>query len=183
MSPPATDRLDLFDRWPSDAARYNDWGSRIRAAYGSVTNFICQKRLHWQVVPEAKRELYSGSIFAYASEVPFAQASDYRILRNDWPYRWENGVTHMVVWLKNRVPIEADTGKVSAEGRDLIERFVHERFVKELGEGGAKKVLWFKNWAALQSVAALEHFHVLVRDVPEWRVLEWTQGDTTKLES
>lgn len=35
------------------------------------------------------------------------------------------------------------------------------------------RVLWFKNWAALQSVSALEHFHVMVKDAKEETLKEW----------
>jgi len=104
---------------------------------------------------------------------------DYRILRNDWPYRWETGITHICVWLKNRLPVDEATGKVSHKGRQMIDGFVIKTFVKSLGMGGAEKVLWFKNWTALQSVSALEHFHVLVKDVPASQVAEWTSIDAT----
>lgn len=53
-------------------------------------------------------------------------------------------------------------GDLSSEGREIVQRFVDERFVKVLG---ADRVLWFKNWAKLQSVRGVEHFHVLVKDV------------------
>ena len=53
-----------------------------------------------------------------------------------------------------------------------------EDFVKRLElEGDAEageRVLWFKNWIALQSVRGLERIHVLVRDVPEAIIEEWT---------
>lgn len=28
-------------------------------------------------------------------------------------------------------------------------------------------VLWFRNWTSLQSVRAIEHVHILVRDAPK----------------
>lgn len=63
------------------------------------------------------------------------------------------------------------------EARELIEGFVQRTFVKRL-KGvfpvPEEHVLWFKNWAALQSVRALEHVHILVRDVPEEILVEWT---------
>lgn len=42
------------------------------------------------------------------------------------------------------------------------------------------RVLWFKNWAALQSVSALEHFHVMVRDVSESLLESWIGKDHMK---
>jgi hypothetical protein len=42
--------------------------------------------------------------------------------------------------------------------------------------------MWFKNWKSLQSVPGMEHVHVLVRDVPEDIIAEWTGGDSPKQE-
>ena len=36
-------------------------------------------------------------------------------------------------------------------------------------------MLYFKNWVALQSVRALEHVHVLVKDVDPVLIEEWTK--------
>ena len=69
---------------------------------------------------------------------------------------------------------------MTEESRRLIEEFVGRTFVARLegvnggGGGGRERVLWFKNWSALQSIRTLEHFHVLLRDVPEDLLREWT---------
>ena len=38
---------------------------------------------------------------------------------------------------------------------------------------GKDRVLWFKNWVALQSVRGIDHVHVLVRDVSRHIINEW----------
>jgi hypothetical protein len=38
-------------------------------------------------------------------------------------------------------------------------------------------VIWFKNWAALKSVRAVEHFHVMLFDPDAEFVREITHGD------
>lgn len=69
---------------------------------------------------------------------------------------------------------------MTEESRGLVEGFIERTFVgrlrEELGpfEDPAEHVLWFKNWTALQSVRALEHVHVLLRDCPEKLLWEWT---------
>ena len=72
---------------------------------------------------------------------------------------------------------------MTEESRALIQRFVDATFVARLEEEGVEdaraRVLWFKNWTALQSVRALEHVHVLLRDVPERILTEWT-GEKSK---
>jgi len=63
--------------------------------------------------------------------------------------------------------------------RRQIDDFVQRRFVRRVEglPGPREKVQWFKNWTALQSVPGLEHVHVLVRDVPEEILAEWTGGE------
>ena len=70
---------------------------------------------------------------------------------------------------------------MTPESGQLIEGFVRKAFVGRLEQEGpeaGEKVLWFKNWGALQSVRGLEHIHVLVKDVPESIVDEWTGEET-----
>ena len=65
------------------------------------------------------------------------------------------------------------------ESKALAEEFVYRTFgerLKEEGPGAEARVLWFKNWTALQSVKGSEHIHVLVRNVPDKVVAQWT-GD------
>ena len=58
--------------------------------------------------------------------------------------------------------------------KDFVRRTFEERLAKD--RDSDDRVLWFKNWSQLQSVRGLEHIHVLVRDVPEGIVHEWTSG-------
>lgn len=51
-------------------------------------------------------------------------------------------------------------GDLTPEARVIIEDFVERTFTRHLGE---ENVLWFKNWASIQSVRSVEHIHVLVR--------------------
>lgn len=39
------------------------------------------------------------------------------------------------------------------------------------------QVLWFKNWAALKSIHAVEHFHVMMYDPDPEFIREVTNGD------
>lgn len=84
-----------------------------------------------------------------------------------------------MVWLKNRLETEPKRGDITPRSRRQIEEFVQKRFGERVRglAGKREKVQWFKNWTTLQSVPGLEHVHVLVRDVPEEVVLEWTMGE------
>lgn len=137
---------------------------------------MCAKRLQWTPLPSSSAQ--TGPVFDACDPTPFSDVRDYKILRNDWPYgSFEVGITHLIVWSKSRIPTQEETGLVTPESRELIEGFVRKTFVDRLEreeQEAGEKVLWFKNWGALQSVRGLEHIHVLVKDVPESIVDEWT---------
>ncbi len=137
------------------------WTTEIKAKYGTVLNYICQERLHW--IPP----------FEIRSPIPFENPADYKILRNDWPYGLTPDITHIVVWLKTPIPIDPETGDLTDESRKRINDFVTRVFARKLRDG-QNRVLWFKNWAALQSVRTIEHVHVLVENVEEDILTEWT---------
>jgi hypothetical protein len=122
-----------------------------------------QHRLPWGSPP-----------FSYNSPIPFQDPEDYKILINDWPYGVTDDITHIVVWSKT--PIATDeTGDVTEESRRVIRGFVGRTFGDRLGgDDPGRRVLWFKNWVQLQSVRALEHIHVLVRNDTKEDLEYWT---------
>lgn len=149
----------------------------MKRTYGSITNYVARERLHWPLVIDPATGCYN--------QTPFADPRDFRILRNDWPYGMRPEIVHLVVWIKNYIPVKPHTGEITPESGMMIEKFVKEKFVKRLEEAGFPdahdRVLWFKNWIALQSVRSLEHVHVLVRDVPDEIIVEWT-GDAAPVQ-
>lgn len=131
-----------------------------------MTNYILQHRLP---------KTWGSPPFTPASQVPFDDPSDYRVLINDWPYGLTPDVTHLVVWSRTPIATDPQTGDVTDESRRLIQEFVKKQFIDSLGEDGGERVQWFKNWVALQSVRSLEHFHVLVRNVDPKLLEVWTE--------
>ena len=174
-------------RKPSDLRKYLAWLTRIKATYGSVTAYILRERLHWTPVPLPANVTLSDQvpIFEFKNPQPFANPDDYCILKNDWPYGLAAGILHLVVWLKTPISVKPETGEISEEGREVVEKWVDKTFVqrliKEGGTNGASlskeaaldKILWFKNWTRLQSVRGLDHVHVLLRDIPDPLHAEW----------
>ncbi|KAF3770242.1 hypothetical protein M406DRAFT_245063 [Cryphonectria parasitica EP155] len=161
-----TNNLSVLKRKPSDLRAYMAWSAATKAEYGSMTNYLLKNRL-----PTA----WGGLPFTPISEVPFANPSDYRVLRNDWPYGLTPDITHIVVWSRTVIPTDPSTGDVTPDSRRLICDFVKTYFVDSLGTGGEDRVMWFKNWVSLQSVRSLEHVHILVKDVDPSIVEEWTE--------
>lgn len=170
-------------------------------------NYICQRRLGWpfpsaESTPSSSLSpgstpspasapgtpaaiaSQSGSSVAFRNPRPFADPEDYKILRNDWPYGLDPGISHLVVWSRTPIPVQGEEGYLTDESRALIEDFVQRTFVDRLAKDPQRRfqdpkshILWFKNWVGLQSVRALEHVHILTRDVPEEILLEWS-GET-----
>lgn len=182
----ARNDLGALLRKPSDLARYLVWSTETKAQYGSIMNFVCQRRLGWDLPGEAgdPDDSKKPKQASYNNPIPFADPADYKILRNDWPYGFAPGISHFVVWLRTPIPTQGEGGDLTDGARALIEDFVNRTFVARLAQEATDgkdrdpraQVLWFKNWGALQSVRALEHVHVLIRDAPENVLKEWT-GD------
>lgn len=172
-----TNTLEELKRLPSDLKRYLAWSHGVKAAYGSITTFVIQERLHWTPLPDGGQ----SARFAHHNPVPFADERDYAVLKNDWPYGLAPGILHLLVWSKTPIAVDAERGDVTSESRRVIVEFVERVFVRAIEDEeekpgrGWEKVLWFKNWVSLQSVRGVDHVHVLVRDVPERLVERWTR--------
>ena len=84
-----------------------------------------------------------------------------------------------MVWLKMRIPVQPPDGYLLPESQNVVERFVDKTFNQSLRDNNIDardRVQWFKNWTGLQSIRGLEHFHVLVRDVPQGVIDGWTSN-------
>ncbi|EME45764.1 hypothetical protein DOTSEDRAFT_171351 [Dothistroma septosporum NZE10] len=162
--------LENLKRLPSDLRRYLAWSHNIKRQYGGITPFVIQERLHWTPLTS------TPPTFQHSSRIPFEDPRDYAILRNDWPYGFEAGITHLVVWSKTPIEVDRERGDVTEESRRGIEEFVKRTFTGALGADREDRVLWFKNWVSLQSVRGVDHVHVLVRDVDEATIDRWCEG-------
>ena len=79
----ADNRLDLFQRVPSDLRRYLEYNHGLKEEYGSVMEFVLKKRLRWTEPVGAEGR-------------PFEKESDLKILWNDWPYGIDERIVHLV---------------------------------------------------------------------------------------
>ena len=76
--------------------------------------------------------------------------------------------------------VHPEDGSPTAASKAMLQEFVQKRFVEPLArekEDAEKRIIWFKNPRNLQSVGALEHFHVFVNGASQDLLLEWTDGD------
>ncbi|EPE08815.1 hypothetical protein F503_04402 [Ophiostoma piceae UAMH 11346] len=165
--------LAVLKRKPSDLRRYMKWTADTKTEYGSITNYLIAHRLP---------KTWGSPPYIPISTTPFAELGDYCVLTNDWPYGLADDITHIVVWTRALIPIDDGTGDMTPESRALVAAFVQRYFVDRLDceasgsrKDGQDRVLWFKNWAQLQSVRQLEHIHVLVRNASADLIKAWTE--------
>jgi hypothetical protein len=143
-------------------ANYLVWYSQTSRKFNSIGAYVQKERLGWETPIEP------------VSNTPFENPSDWKIIRNDWPYGTTPDITHLVVWFKSRLEVLPADGSPTAASQRLIEGFVNRIFEKDAGEDGKESVMWFKQKSLFQSVRAVEHIHVLVRDVDEDTIEKWT---------
>ncbi|KAI5206372.1 hypothetical protein E4T39_02535 [Aureobasidium subglaciale] len=155
-----TNRIDLFQRVPSDLRRYKGYTAKLKDKYGSVMDFVMTERLRWQdLVPKGE---------------PFSDSDDIKILLNDWPYGIDTRVVHLVVWVKFQFEEDATTGDLTDAARKQLDSYVDHTFRTHVGFGNC---IWFKNWASLKSIHAVEHFHVMLFDPDQNFVKHITNDD------
>ncbi|KAI5838232.1 hypothetical protein DFP73DRAFT_503375 [Morchella snyderi] len=147
-------RLEDLKRVPSDLRRYISWSNKTREKYGTIQAFVLKERLGWKDLKPK-------------DSTPFACEADTKVLINDWPYGNAPGILHIVCWTKAPIATQPDSipaGDLTPESREIIDSYVNRTFKQRLGK---ENVLWFKNWASIQSVRSVEHIHVLVRGASE----------------
>lgn len=162
------DNLELLTRLPSQLKLYQSWSARTKVEYGTITNFLLKKRLYWEALPSNHPD--DPPKFIIEDATPFAARSDYRVLLNDWPYGLEPGIKHICVWVKTPLPVDNQKGAITPEGRRMVNEFVESQITRVLGLEGQNRVLWFKNHTMLQSIRAVDHVHILLRDVDEQKL-------------
>jgi len=104
---------------------------------------------------------------------------DIKILYNDWPYGIDTNIVHLVIWIKFELEDDASTGDLTQRQRQQIDDYVNKTFCSRVGSGN---VIWFRNWASLKSIAAVEHFHVMINHPSKTFLDEITEGDMPMME-
>jgi hypothetical protein len=112
---------------------------------GTMMDFILNGRLGWskEDLPAFSQAMtpFSSLNSSSASSVRsfqmdrslFENKSEWKILRNDWPYGIDSRIVHLVVWTKFSFTEDIETGDLTTEMHRMIEDFVQETFRKTLG--------------------------------------------------
>lgn len=95
------------------------------------------------------------------------------MLYNDWPYGLDERIVHLVIWTKFALEENAEKDDLTPEARRQIDDYVQRTFCSKVDP---EHVVWFRNWASLKSVHAVEHFHVMLYD-PDPQFIKEITGD------
>ena len=117
----AANRIDAFQRVPSDLRRYLAYNWKLKKEYGSVMEFVLSKRLGWKEPIQAEGR-------------PFEKESDIKILYNDWPYGIDEKIVHLVIWTKFELEDDPLTDDLTEKARREIDEFVDETFSRKVGK-------------------------------------------------
>jgi hypothetical protein len=126
----AANRLDLFQRVPSDLRRYLAYNWQIKQQWGSVMEFVLSQKLAWEV-PVSPRGR------------PFEFPEDWQVRWNDWPYGIDGKIVHLVVWTKFDLEDDPVTGDLTPQARKEIDEFVKRTFCSKISEENVSSCLEF----------------------------------------
>lgn len=152
-------------RSPECMKKYNSFKKMLKDEGIDMTSRIVVEQLHW-LPPSTSIRTPSNEIVEKIKpkdSTPFANEDDITIVTNSFPYYLEDGLVHLCAWVKFPMPPDpkSELGDISDEMKRLVNLYVKKTFVDHLGLSN-DKVLWFKNWAALQSIKTIPHIHVIL---------------------
>ncbi|TGO29002.1 hypothetical protein BPAE_0020g00470 [Botrytis paeoniae] len=116
-----TNRLDLFQRKPSQLRKYLEYCYSIKQTHGSMMRFILDEKLQWN---ECELD---------ARDAPFSNEDEYKILINDWPYGIDEKIVHLVVWTKFALEDDPETGDTREDVKREIQAWVDRVFGEKCG--------------------------------------------------
>ncbi|KAH3686687.1 hypothetical protein WICPIJ_002331 [Wickerhamomyces pijperi] len=149
-----TKHLELLYRSHATTQRYREYKRQLESQGDTVVKYIIRERLQWSSPSEIKPQ----------SDQLFHNASDFKIIKNDFPYNYTDDISHFCVWSKLTIVSDpqSEIGDVTSHVKAVIDRYVQKTFVEHLGLQQCD-VMWFRNYPILQSVKELSHIHVLIR--------------------
>lgn len=107
-------RIDLFQRVPSDLRRYKGYTAKLKKEHGSVVSFVLSERLRWQdLVPRG--EPFSNPGEKITIETCFAVNTRSR--------RYQNPVQRLALWYRHKNRASRCLGQISVRRRSCYRRF------------------------------------------------------------
>lgn len=157
--------LEKLGRSKSQTEAYKTFKTNMRNNNVDITTNLLIETLHWlpkDTLPSTSSEKAMQQV-KYNNPIPFADPDDVYITINRFPYYIKEHTLHLLIWVKfpmNPDP-ESPIGDISSEMKKTIELYIQKTFVEFLGIR-RDHIIWWKNYAALQSVKSLPHIHCLI---------------------
>lgn len=151
----STNKLELFARSYAQTQSYLDFKKHLKGNNLSIQQYLLDHELHWD-----PRELEPDHRL-------FSDENDVKILLNKFPYYFDKNVVHLCIWTKKSIPNDPNSpvGDISPQTKRLIQTYIDKTFK-------GYDLVWFRNWSALQSVRAISHIHVIVKDIDQLHLEE-----------
>lgn len=92
----------------------------------------------------------------------FSDPSLYAVTKNDFPYDFEAGIHHLVVWSKIYIRLYNDKNEKRIEVKAQIEEFLASHLHK-FGLRAGEDYCWFMNYVSLQSIRSISHLHLIIK--------------------
>lgn len=156
--------LEAFARSKQVTEKYIAFKKQLKQNESTVFKHLVTNSLKWASQKDVQGLKDSEIIIPSLGHPLFQDASDLKLVQNDFPYYFEPDVVHLCLWSKNRIQSDKNSaiGDLSPETRALIESYVTKLFVDGLGVP-RDNLVWFRNWEALQSVREISHVHILIK--------------------
>lgn len=142
---------------PSDIRKYLAYIAELKREYGSVVNFIVEKRLQWTDRRPQDSNPFdnpkTGNVnMETCTNFSFAKSyhqDDIKVLYNDWPYGIDEKIVHLVVWTKFDLDDDPTADDLTPLAREKIENYVYRTFrtrvpTKDVGKSHTLSILQFK---------------------------------------
>lgn len=169
--------LEIFARSAQTTEKYLRFKRQLSEANTTVFKHLVVSTLQWQTEEEVANLKDADIVVPDSGSKLFTNASDLKVVQNDFPYYFEDDVAHLCVWTKKRIESDPNSalGDLSPASRAIIERYVCKTFVDGLGIP-RENLVWFRNWEALQSVREISHVHVVVKGMTAEQFLSVVGG-------
>ncbi|KAG7193080.1 uncharacterized protein KQ657_001197 [Scheffersomyces spartinae] len=133
--------LSKFCRNSEQTAIYQTLKSKLQEEHSSIFKHVLNTQLGWYdpklngnkriedlkdteiVVAETTEEDLTKPVYEDATQI--------KILLNDFPYDVEPGITHFVVWYRGLVPVTDSKGDISSETRNQMYLYVKNKFIED----------------------------------------------------
>lgn len=151
-------RLELLKRSPEGTEKYRKHKQTLT---GDISIDVCGK-LGWD--PQEIIELNTVKFPNPAQKVDavFSSSKWFKTTVNDFPYDFESGIHHLLIWSKVSLPLYGENSEtIQNEVYNKISNFlkynleIHYRL-------DPQDYLFFINYSNLQSVKAISHIHLLL---------------------